>query len=272
MAKIDTVRGMYTRMKIKRRIDANRIVGTLGFREHFSSHPGRHSWEICGHPVYWWVMKCAMETKHIEKILVWTEDKKAKKVAREMSDKFVIFNRTVEECKEPMWKFVDDLKANKSRVNTQKNWTYRDEEIKELLGFEPTLFVYFAANQPLVRAKSVTKLIEKYFEDDIAETATLAARNIVNPSFYIKDPDYPEYLIRCGFTDYGTRQERPDTYTPIGPAIIPYHKDKVHSVSSRLVYVEVGGDEISDIHDEDDLELAEFKMRKRLERGEDGGK
>jgi len=268
MSQIEAVREMYTKMKIKKRIDANRIVGAMGFREHFSSHPGKHSWEMCGHPVYWWVMKVAIETKYVEKIVVFTEDKKAQKIAREMSDKFVIFNRTMEECKEPLWRFVDDLKSNKSRINTIGDWVDRPE-VEELLGFEPTLFVYFQANQPLVRASTVTRQIEKYFEDDITEAVYSAVKDYYPASFYIRDPAFPEYLIRCGFIS-GSRQEEPTTYKPFGHPIMTY-KNRLLSCTTRMAFVEVGRDEIADVHDEEDLEWAEFKMKKRLEE-ENGGK
>lgn len=268
MANVDTVREMATKLKIEKRIKGNRIVGALGFRQHFSSHPNRHSWNICGHPVYWWVMKQAVETKYLEKILLWTEDKEAQKIAKEMSDKFVVINREIEECKEPMWEFVDDLKSNNSRVNNIRplfgHWSDRDDEIKKALGFEPTLFVWFQANQPLIRATSVTKMIEKYFEDDIAECSVLAIKNYHPPHFFIQDPNYPEYLIQIGFgTQYTTRQERPDTFTPIGPSISS--TAKIYSISTRMVYVEVNRDEFADIHNEEDLEYAEYKMKKRIE-------
>jgi len=269
MPQIDIVRDMYTRMKIKKRIEANRIIGTMGFRDHFSSHSGRHSWDLCGHPVYWWVLKAAANTKYLEKILLWTEVEQAWKDAREMSDKFVIWKRSIEECKEPMWKFVDDLKGLKSRVNTQENWLYRNEKIKELLGFEPTIRVSFQANQPLIRAESVTRLIEKYFEDDIAERAAMVAK-IAFPTFHMRQPGYPEYLVPIfEFSYFGNRQERPEIYDVIGSSIQLY-TDRLHSMSERMAFVEVGADEKSDIHDEEDLELAILKMRKRLER-EKGG-
>jgi len=268
MSGVEVTRAMYTKMKRERRIKANRIVGIIGFRQHFSSHPNRHSWDLCGHPLYWWVMKCAIETKYIKKILFWTEDKKAQDVARKMSDKFAIINRTVEECREPMWKFVDDLKSFNSRVNHIRPpfefWANRDEEVKEALGFEPTLYVYFATNQPLVRAESVTRLIEAYFEDDIAENARMVLRDYQEPFFWTPDPAHPEYMIVWGFTGYAGRQARPTTLTPFGPDIITY-RGRMHSMAYRTRYIIVGEDEYADIHNEDDLELARVKMKRRIE-------
>jgi len=264
MPEISTVKNMFTKMKIERRIKGNRIIGTLGFRQHYSSHPFRHAWDLCGHPLYWWVMKMAVETKYLEKILLWTEDKEAQKVAREMSDKFVIFNRTVEECKEPMWEFVDDLKSIKSRINTQKSWIERDKEIRALLGFEPTLMVNYAANQPLVRPENVTKLIEKYFEDDTAESARMMVKTEFK-TVYIRHPKYPEYFIPYFDIQCSSRQELFDTFFYAMPNIEPY-KGKIHSMAQRTVGVEIGKDEYADIHNEDDLALAEWKLKQRLEK------
>lgn len=271
MPRINIVREMYTKMKMKKRIEANRIIGTIVFRDHYSSHPNRHSWDLCGHPVYWWAMKAASETKYLEKIFLWTEVKQAWKDAKEMSDKFVIIKRSLEECKEPMWKFVDDLKGSKSRVNIS-GWP-SDEEIREALGFEPTVAVSFPANEPLIRAESYTRMIERYFEDDIAEKAVIATK-ILLPSLHMKHPDYPEYLLRVcqsGQSGFTTRQERLESYSVHGPTIQPY-LGRIHSMSNRIVYVEVGEDERLDLHNEEDLELAKFKMRKRLERKKNGGK
>ncbi len=269
MPRIDIVREMYTRMKIKKRIEANRIIGRIGFRNHFSSHPGRHSWDLCGHPIYWWVFKTAVNTKYLEKIILWTEEERAWKDAREMSDKFVIIKRSIEECKEPQWKFVDDLKSSQSRVDIPSRGWPSDKEIKELLGFEPTVVVNFPANQPLIKAKSCARMIEKYFEDDIAEVAVIATR-ILYPNLHMRHPNYPEYLLPMPiFGGLTTRQERPENYNVFGPTIQPYY-GKVLTMSERKVFVEVGEDERLDLHDEEDLELARFKMGKRLEREKNG--
>lgn len=267
--RIDYVRKMYLEMKVRKRIEANRIVGYIGFRDHFSSHPGRHSWDLCGHPVYWWILKAAVNTKYLEKILLYTEVEQAWKDAKEMSDKFVIWKRSIEECKEPAWKFMDDLKSSKSRINMWKIWDRRDEEMRELLGFEPTLEVFYSANQPLVRAESCTRVIERYFEDDIAEMAVMATR-ILHPNLHIRHPEYPEYLLpMIEFGTFRARQERPESYDVFGVSIAPY-KHRVHGMMERIVYVEVGEDERLDLHDEEDLELARFKMRRRLDRKKDG--
>lgn len=264
MPEISIVRKMHLQMKVKKRIEANRIIGVMGFRNHFSSHPGRHSWDLCGHPVYWWVLKLAAETKYIEKILLWTEVEQAWKDAEEMSDKFVIWKRSIEECREPQWEFLDDLKTSTSRRNLQESWLLRKDKVEKLLGFRPTKVVDFAANEPLIRVEGVNRMIERYFEDDIAEESMMMVRKEC-PWFYTRNPKYPEYLMHvyhCSW--FETRQEYPDCFSSCGSTLLPFPADKVSS-SNRVVFVEVGQDQICDIHNEEDLELARLRMQRRLE-------
>ncbi|GAI73238.1 unnamed protein product, partial [marine sediment metagenome] len=171
MDKVEKIeQSLITKAKIERRIKANRIIGRIVFRNHFSSHPGRHSWDLCGHPVYRWTFKAAMDCKYLEKITVWTEVEEALEMARKMSDKFVTFKRSIEECKEPAWRIVDDLKTPTSRIPL---WGITPEMIEEKLGFQPTLQVNFSVCHPLETTESINKLVEKYFEDDMAERVYL---------------------------------------------------------------------------------------------------
>lgn len=101
--------------KIQKRIKANKIIGFMAFRDHYSSTPGRHSWLLCGKPIYWWKMREALKSKYLQKIVVWTEVKEAWQVATKMSDKFVILKRRLEECRELTYRVVDDLKTPLSR-------------------------------------------------------------------------------------------------------------------------------------------------------------
>ena len=259
--RVEEVRKMHLKMKVQKRIEASRIVGVIGFRDHFSSHPERHSWDLCGHPVYWWVLKLASETNYLKKILLWTEVEEAWKDAKEMSDKFIIMKRTIEECREPTWEFIDDLKIAKSRRATQKWSLYREEEVNKLLGFEPTAQIVFGANKPFVRTKSVNRMIERYFEDDITEQTKMVTKNH-HLFCYLKDPNYPEYIIPIfEFSCFNRRQERPEAYIDCGAGILNYYDI---DTSNRITYIEVGRDECVDIHDEEDLELAKFYMEKRL--------
>lgn len=246
--------------KVKKRIEANRIVGYMLFRDHFSSHPGKHSWNLCGHPVYYWQMKAAVESKYLEKIILWTEVEEAWKLARKMSDKFVVIKRKLEECKEPEWETVDDLKTPTSRVSLCPGGPGESRGIpliKKTLRFSPTI-VYLTVCFPLITSEDIDKLIEKYFEDDIAERAYLVSR--VEARFYTCNVQNPQYLFPIWNFPNMRRQDFSPLYKLTGVRIISY----TGIGRNRWVYVEIPPERAVDIHDKKDLELAKFYLGKRL--------
>lgn len=242
--------------KIQRRIKANRIVGSIRFRDHFSTCPGRHNWDLCGHPVYWWVLKAAMDSKYLEKVIVCTEVEEALRTAERMSDKFVTIPRTLEECDEPAYHIVDDLKTSESRVEiTAAN---RVEVVEKKLGVVGPLMVGLSPCNPLTTAASVDRLIEKYFEDDLAESAVLVSK--VDLKLHTPDPGNPQYLLPVwNFSSLVRRQQYPPLYSLAGARIVSYEW-----MAQRAVYVEVPESEAIEIHDEKDLEKAKFYLEARL--------
>lgn len=250
--------------KIEKRIKANKIFGYIPIRDHFGSHPGRMQWDLCGHPLFYWMLKAAAESKYLEKVVIWTEMKNAKKIASEISDKLIVIKRTLEECKEPMWTFVDDLKTPKSKV-----WRYsicsQPEKITQALVFEPTLSALMSANCPLVQAKSIDKLIEKYFEDDWAETAVLVRKT--GPNTWRKNPFLPQYLLPVWHSPgiLRNRQEYEQLYE-IGGIQIFFYRGIGNFRYGQTVFWEEAWEEGIEVHNEEDLELARFYMGKRLEK------
>jgi len=247
--------------KVEERIKANRIFGYIPIRDHFGSHPGRMQWELCGHPLYYWALKAAAEAKHLEKVIMWTEMKSARKTARQLSDKIIVLERTLEECKEPMKITIDDLKTPKSKM-----WKYsviRDpKKITDALGFEPTLLVLICANCPLIQAESIDRLIEEYYEDDEADSASLVYKT--EPNIWRKNPLLPQYLLPVWQFPgvLNNRQEYEQLYT-LGGVKVCVYQGIGKFVWGKMVRVEVPLEEGKDIHDREDLELARFYMEKK---------
>lgn len=249
--------------KIRKRIKANRIFAYLPIRDHFGSHPGRMQWDLCGHPLFYWALKAVAEAKHVEKVLVWTEIESAEEIAKQLSNKIVVLERTLDECKEPMQITVDDLKTPKSKV-----WRYspvsQPEKIPKALGFEPTAWIIVASNFPLIRAESLDKLVEKYFEDDEADSALLVHK--IEPNTWRKNPLQPQYLLPVWKfpTVLRNRQEYEQTYRNLGAQMFPWKGLLGYLAYGKTVFVEVPFEESVDVHSEKDFELAKFYMEKRL--------
>ncbi|GAI29770.1 unnamed protein product, partial [marine sediment metagenome] len=142
--------------KVAKRIRANRIVGYIRFRDHYCSHPGRHSWDLCGEPMYYWALKAAAEVKYFEKIVLYTEVKEVQARAKKLSDKFVIAPREIEECREPEWEIVDDLKTPNSRKSVfsdgldKRNEKDQSGFIEGVTGIEHSIVVNLSAAHPLL--------------------------------------------------------------------------------------------------------------------------
>jgi len=251
--------------KIQRRIKANRIVGSMRFRDHFGSSPGRMTWDLCGHPLYWWKLKAAMDSKYMEKIIVYTEVDEALETAKKMSDKFVPMKRNIEECREPIWKIVDDLKTPNSRVNiissqgTGKNENQTIERDKKI-GFVPSLYVGLSPCHPLETTENLDKMIEKYYEDDLAETACMVSE--IPPFLCTKDPNNSQYLLPVWhFSNLVRRQQYPILYRLSGSRIVSYEQP---SQGQRMAFIEIPEEEGIEVHSEKDLKLAKFYLKARL--------
>ena len=252
--------------KIQKRIKANRIVGLMRFRDSFSSSKGKHSWDLCGYPLYYWKMKVALEIKYLEKIVIWTDIKEAQYLAKEMSDKFVVISTTLDEFKEPIFKYLDDLKTPESRVPRARilydlaDDSHVTPEIIEQIGFKPTLSVLLCVCTPLETSKSIDKLIEKYFEDDEAEEAYLVYQ--IPPFILTPNLQHPQYLLDVsGFLGQGGRHNLPTMYSPSGTFIRSYRWTSF----TRKVFVEISEEDGKEIHTKNDLKFAEFYMKKRID-------
>lgn len=248
--------------KIRKRIKANRVFAYLPIRDHFGSHPGRMQWDLCGHPMFYWALKAAAGSKHLEKVLVWTEMENAEAIAKQISDKIIILKRTLEECKEPMYVIVDDLKTPQSVV-PRYSVISQPRKVPEALGFEPTFMLVVASNLPLVQSKDLDMMIERYFDDDEACMAVLVRH--IDPNIWKKNPLAPQYMLPAWGAPPATnnRQEYEQPYQVCGVRGYAYQgigKPKF----GKSTFWEVSWEAGIDVHSKEDLELAEFYMRRRL--------
>lgn len=215
--------------------------------------------------MYYWALKAAANVKYFEKIVLFTEVKEAQARAKKLSDKFVIVPRKIEECKEPEWITLDDLKTPNSRKPISdgiESWgsQKRADFITKVTGIEHPVVVWFPASNPLLQSRSIERLIERYFEHDYAELATLVMR--VPGYLYTQNLVHPEFLWPIWYEPYTGRQNHPPLYRGAGVHIYSYERVGFR----RTVFVVVSFEEGIDVHDKEELELARFYMEKRLQK------
>lgn len=255
-------RERFERRRMLKRINANTIIAGAGFRDHFCTHPGRHSWDLCGHPLYYWAFKAIMDSKYIQKLSVYTEVKEALEIGKKMSDKFVPVERPLENCQEPGWEIMDDLKTPNSRKIGPYHTTdieYVEEREKEVLGDIKPVRVICSVPNCLVTTKSIDRLIEAYFSDPFAEKARLFYRCPLG--IHMKDPTTGYFLSLSPFAgDFGRRQQGFQLYHFAGYSIEEYGAWS----QGRTIGVEIPATEGIDIGDEEDLRIARIFMEARL--------
>lgn len=248
---------MMQQRKLKKLLtnSTERIIGFISFRDHYSSHPGRNSWELCGHPIYYWTFKAALESVYFEKIIVWTEVKAALEMAEKMSPRFVVIERPLRECREPEWKDGHSIYSNIHR----RQWLIGQgqEEAEQILGFKPTIMVNFHPDSPLRTEKDVDKLIKTYLDTNIP-FIHLGIR--LPHAVYFQDRNF----AYRAFWPWGIRrQDMPIlAYLPEGTRLYKLPRD--FSVGREWI-VEIPFENSISIHSKKDLELARFYMEKRLD-------
>ncbi len=252
--------------KLKKRLRVHRIIAVSFFRDHYNTFPGKHSWLLCGQPVYYWKMKAVVESKYIEKMIVFTENNEAIKMMENMSSKFITVKELVEDCKNPEFRDIDDLKLPSSlihrhRVNRHQWCRFPGTVIKEmarLLMFEPTIVILTQMNTPLETANDIDRLIESYLENDNWEEVCLGYRLDGGHMFLGNKKGFTPIFFQYGVQ----RQDQSPIYITCGSRIgrirDPYRMGGVG-------IVEIPESHAVDIHTREDLDLAEFYLSRRLE-------
>jgi len=234
-----------------------RIIGFIHFRDHYSSHPGKHSWELCGHPVYYWTFKAALESVYLEKIIVWTEVKAALEMAEKMSARFVAVERPLKECREPDRKNGHSIYSNIHR----RKWLIGqgEQEAEQILGFKPTIMVALHPDSPLRTAKDIDKLIKTCLDKNIP-FIHLGTR--LPHTVYFQDANFSYYA----FSLLGIRRQDMSivAYLPEGTRLFKVPRD---FTTQREWIVEIPFENSINVHSKKELELARFYMEKRLNLG-----
>lgn len=251
--------------KLERRLKANRVAGFVYFRDHYGSEPGKHSWDLCGRPVYYWTLRAALECKYLEKILVWTEVEEALNMARKMSDKFIVVKRKLSECVEPEFTEIDDLRTPQSEKSIYSGihrfaWTsgFWGREAEDVFGFIPSAIMDLCACAPLAIGSDFDRLVEAYFSVDGVQTAEFV--QMIESPVLIKTGEYGQRLWGIGMP---RQQTIPKLYILTGGRLVGINKG-IYYRRWNTALVEIPQERSVDIHSKEDLVLAEFYLKRRL--------
>jgi len=234
----------------------------------YGDHPNRALWDICGKSSLQWAIEAVKGSKYIDKIAVITESEEIKKVLRKIEGVTLIDR--------PLWTSLNmprdytqgifERKKPRSLLSREASIYNREYEytlyyLKQTEGFEPDIRISFSADSPLVTSQTFDRLIVKFFEDVFAGFAFCA---------YPISPGLVMINLKTGrpfrvFQKLSNRQECPQLFCMAGPYIygLPSKLESV-PLEGKEAFIEISAEEGWDIHNREDLFIANCYMKRRL--------
>lgn len=240
---------------------------TRGTGSVHSQHERRCLWEICGKSMIQRVLETVLASRYINKVVLSSEDEKILEVGRKIDGVTIIPRQmhTVFNVPRNYGSGVYQRERPRS-LNSSEPLIYTDYRLychwylKEYESYVTDIEIEAPANEPMGTTKSVDKLIEAFFLDEEAKGGHTFYP--VMPYIYMINPitKRPFPLIK----DLGLdRQKYPPLYRS-GPFSILGNPLKTTYDGPKLAHIIISPEEGLDVHDEEDLYLANCFMKRRL--------
>ena len=258
--------------ELKREIKGYHILGWTQVRGEgslYGDHPNRCLWPICGKPMIQWSMEAAKNSKYLDKIAVTTESEEIKEIVKGLGGITVIDRPLWTSYNMPRDYTKGEFKRNKPRSLLSKeapiyNGTYEYLAycLKKTENYEAEIHIHIAAIAPMITGEIIDRLIEKFFQDEEAGIAfTLYP---IPPGVLIINPvtGRPLPLI----TQLGrNKQKRIPLYQQAGLSLMgsPSRLNDIPIFGSTN-FIEILFEEGLDVHNKEDLFLANCYMKRRL--------
>lgn len=238
----------------------------------YNGHERRCLWEICNKPMVQWSLEAAKASKYVNKIVLGSEDMKILKVGEKIGGITVIPRplQTAFHLPRDYGSGIFQRQLPRSIFSGEPtiDTNYADYCFWYLLEYESYVAhiqVGLAANGPLGTVESLDKLIEAFFLDEEA-TAGLSFYSIMGNIHYI-NPVIKRPMALLGDTGLD-RQKQIPLYRPGPHSLLGRPLKSTYDQPTKYAYIIIPPEEGIDVHNKDDLELAEFYMEKRLKKKE----
>lgn len=268
---------------LAREIRKYNIMSSTYVRGSGSPHSSRRCrclWDICGKPMIQWALEVPLASKYINKVVLSSEDQDILRFAEKMEGVTIIprqldnvfllprdWNVGIFQKQRPRSLFSRDtfaagpFDADETRRTTSPTY-YCMWYLQEYHSFITDIEVIAPANEPLATVESLDRLIEAFFKDEEANYAhTLYP--IMPYIWTINEKTRRPFPLF--FWKGLDRQCYPSIYRQ-GPFQIHGNASKSsYNSTIKIAYTLISKEEAIDIHDEEDLALANFYMKRRLE-------
>ena len=223
-----------------------KVIARMMARGNGSTLRRKNAHPIFGKPVLWWSLTEAKKANFIDEIFVWTEDEELGEITRKCGC------HVIPRSDEQIFYY-----GGFSDPNT---WgRYLDDYIMSKCGTLGDIRVSLNCNYCLMTGEILEQMFVRLMEDRVADTIVPVAK--VDPCLYIENPK-----TRCLFPIWIhpglDRQDYPDLYR-MGGISIMHTKRGIHKFGQRMLYHQVPSEYLLDIHDLEDVKLAEYYLVRR---------
>lgn len=271
---------------VRREIKKYNIMGfmyTRGSGSPYGKHKQRCFWPLGDKPMLQWNLEVGLASKYVNKVVLCSEDSKILRFGEDMKGVTIIprpLNMTFElprDYSSGVFKrqlprsffagepFRDPACLHYGEVGKASCIWYSCWYMEEYESYAPQIFVNLSANEPLATVETLDKLIEAFFLDEEAN----CAYTIYPIMPYIVSINPKTNQLFPIIFDHGLdRQSYPDIYR-IGPFIVQGKPLKAtFNATFRAAWITIPKEQGLDVHNEDDLILANHYLAKRLKEKE----
>lgn len=224
-----------------------KVIARMMARGNGSTLKRKNAFPILGKPMLWWSLSEARKVGFIDEIFVWTEDNELAQITRDCGCH--VIPRTLEQV------------FYHGGFSDPNQWgTYLDDYILSKCGTLGDLRVGLNCNYCLITSEVLETMFGKLMEHRNAESIVPVTK--VDPYLYMENPKtsclFPVW-VHPGLD----RQEYPTLYR-MGGISITHAKRGIHDFGQRTLFHEVAPEYLLDVHDLEDVKLAEYYLMRRM--------
>ena len=226
-----------------------KVIGRMMTRGFGSNLRRKNAYPILGKPMLWWTLTEAKKAGFIDEIFVWTEDEELGQITTECNCHVIPRTR-------------DQLFYYGGFEDVNSWYELQDNYILSECGSLGDVQVFLNCNLCLLTAKVWEEMFQRLTEDESATGVFPIGK--VAPGLYMKNlktgalfPIYADPTLRP--------QDFPDLYRIGGSYIFHAKRAKKIRRNKNNIYHEVEPELILDVHNLNDVKLAEYYLMRRLE-------
>jgi len=225
-----------------------KVIARMMVRGIGSTLKGKNAYPILGKPMIWWTLKAAREASFIDEIFVWTEDSGLSDIASECGCHVI-----------PRTK--DQVFYNAGFEEPGTWLEKRDGFIRSKCGTLGDIVVNLNCNLCLITAGMLTEMYEGLLGDETASGIIPVTK--VPAELYTKNPK-TDGLFPVLANPWSEPWEFPDLYRFGGLSL--YHRRRAieKGITKKFIYHLVDCKYLVDVHDLEDVRLAEYYLMRRL--------